>query len=103
MINPNTMKALFKPYHIPTLSLPSLFEVFGLSEREWFKIMFEDECSKATDESCINIQCPYNYLEMHQDELYIDLMQEIQAKRKELKIRQKEIKKNMVIYDCGGD
>ena len=87
MINPRTIKALFKPYQNQTANLPSIFDAFGLSERKWFKIMFEDECSKATDESCINTECPHNYLDMHQDELYIELMQEIQDKRKAIKNR----------------
>lgn len=86
MINPKAMKSLFKPYNIKKEKFDFL-ALTGVDEKKFWKINFEQECSKATDESCINFECPYNYLNMHNDELYIDLMQEIQHERKELEKR----------------
>ena len=36
------------------------------------------ECSKSKNESCMNYECRYNFIRMHNTELYDDLMQEIQ-------------------------
>ena len=51
------------------------------------KITLESECSKSIDESCINLECNHNFFKIHQDELYIDVMKEIQAERKAIKER----------------
>lgn len=81
MIDSNILKRLFKPHKSDSAGLIDLLTVCGVDERKFWKIQFEQECSKATDESCINTDCRYNYMNMHQNELYVDLMCEIQAER----------------------
>lgn len=81
MINSNLLNGLFKPHKSDSAGLIDLLSACGVDKKKFWKIQFEQECSKATDESCINTDCRYNYLNMHQDELYVDLIQEIQAER----------------------
>lgn len=88
MINSKALNGLFKPHKVVKADLTAyIIEHVGL--RKFWKMQFEQECSKATDESCINNECRYNFLKVHKDELYIDLMQEIQAERKEIEDRNK--------------
>lgn len=60
------------------------------TKRNFFKHRLWFECSKATDESCINTKCRYNYFDMHDSELYIELMQEIQDEKLAIKKRNGE-------------
>lgn len=87
MINLNSIKGLFKPKQKNTFTIQDFLDVTGVSMKKFLKIQVEQECSKSIDESCINIDCPYNYFKMHKDELYIEVLQEIQAERKEVKER----------------
>lgn len=89
MINPRTITSLFKPHKFDTFNFQDFLEVTGLTMKKWLKILVEDECSKSIDESCMNTDCHYNHFELHQDELYIEVLQEIQAKRKEIEDRNK--------------
>ena len=92
MVNSMLMKRLFKPYIKETPNLAKyLIEKVG--ERKFWKIQFEQECSKATDESCINTDCHYNYLKYHKNELYVELINEIQAERLAIKKRDDEYRK----------
>lgn len=81
MINSKALNGLFKPYKIVKTNFEDFF-IKHVGVKKFWKIQFEDECSKSIDETCINTECMYNYLNMHGDELYIELMQEIQAERK---------------------
>ena len=93
MVNPILMKRLFKPFVDDSNGGIVDFIINKVGERKYWKIQFEQECSKATDESCINIECRYNYLNMHDNELYVELMQEIQAERLAIKKRDEEYRK----------
>ncbi len=97
MINPNAMKGLFKPYLIKNpFNFQDLLDATGLSINDYLKIMIQDECSKSIDETCINTDCTFNYLRMHEDELYIEVMQEIQAERKAV---EDKVKRDMEKYN----
>ena len=48
------------------------------TKRNFFKHKLWFECSKSKNESCINHECKYNFIRMHNSELYGELMQEIQ-------------------------
>ena len=85
MVNVDLVKNLFVPFIVEKYGLDSLLNATGLSERDMSKILFQDECSKSIDESCINTDCHYNYIEMHNDDMYVDLMKEIQDERLRLK------------------
>ena len=88
MINSKALNGLFKTTEIVKEDLTDYFiKTIGL--KKFWKIQFEQECSKATDETCINTECRYNYLKVHDDELYVELMQEIQAERKAIEDRNK--------------
>ena len=89
MINPSTMKALFKPYQKDSFTIQDFLNVTGLTMKKFLKIQVEDECSKSIDETCINTDCQFNYLKMHEDELYIEVFKEIEAERKEVEERTK--------------
>ena len=92
MINSTALKSLFKPYIKETPNLAK-FLIEQVGERKFWKIQFEQECSKATDETCINTDCHYNYLKFHEDELYVELINEIQAERLAIKKRDDEQRK----------
>lgn len=87
MINPSKIKCLFNPHEFDTFDFQDFLNVTGLTMKKYLKILVEDECSKSIDESCINSACPYNHFKMHKDELYIEVMQEIQAERREIEER----------------
>lgn len=73
------IKSLFKPYEIKNISFLDFLD--EKAKRNFFKHRFYFECSKATDESCMNTKCKYNYVNVHNDELYIELMQEIRDEK----------------------
>ena len=101
MINSKTLQGLFKPYKVvKTDFMDFIIEHVGV--RKFWKIQFEQECSKSIDESCINTECRYNYFKIHDNELYVELMQEIQAERKEIEDRNKrQMQKHYgVDYEC---
>lgn len=81
MINSSVLKDLFKPYELHFLGLEDLLNVTGLSLKDWIKIDVQDECSKSIDESCMNFSCGYNLIEMHNDELYVDVFKEVEQER----------------------
>lgn len=89
MINSKAMKSLFKPRKVKTFDFSDFLEVTGLSLKKWYKITVEDECSKSIDESCINTDCQYNHFDLHKDELYVEVLQEIQDERKAVEERTK--------------
>ena len=101
MINPRTIKSLFNPYKLDSFTIQDFLKVSGISKKKFLKIQVEQECSKSIDESCINSDCHFNYLRMHKDELYIEVMQEIQAERKEVEERNKRDKARF--YGTNGD
>ncbi|MBR2651745.1 hypothetical protein IKD48_03060 [bacterium] len=100
MINLKSIKGLFKPKQKNSFTIQDFLDGTGVSMKKFVKINVETECSKSIDESCINIDCPYNYFKIHKDELYIEVIQEIQAERKEIKERtQRQMQKH---YGNGG-
>lgn len=76
-MNANLLKSLFKPYELEFMELDLIMDATGLSEKQMLKILLEDECSKSTDESCINAVCPHNFVNMHKDDLYIKISNEL--------------------------
>ena len=93
MVNPISMKRLFKPYKQEKKSTIADYIIEKVGVRKFWKMQFEQECSKATDETCINTDCRYNFLKYHEDELYVELIQEIQAERLAIKKRNDEQRK----------
>lgn len=93
MINPTLIKRLFKPNKQEKKSFIVDYVIEKVGVRKFWKMEFEQECSKATDETCINTDCHYNFLKYHEDELYIELIQEIQAERLAIKKRDDEYRK----------
>lgn len=85
------MISLFKPHKVERKSFLDFLDDKG--KRNFFKHRFWFECSKSTDESCVNTKCKYNYLESHKDKLYIDLMQEIKAEKLAIKKRDEQYRK----------
>jgi len=79
------IKSLFKPFKQHKKRFIDFLD--AKTKRNFYKHRFWFECSKATDESCANTECRYNYVNVHNTELYIDLMQEIQAEKLEIKKR----------------
>ena len=67
---------IFKPYVIESKN-PIDAIIKSVGERKFWKLEFEQECSKSIDESCINTDCHYNYLNYHKYELYVELRKEI--------------------------
>ena len=92
MINPGTLNGLFKPHKFETKNIGD-YLIKSVGEKKFWKIQFEQECSKSIDESCINTECHYNFLEFHQEELYIEIMQEIQDERKAIEKRNERDRK----------
>jgi len=90
MISSKAMKDLFKPYELHFIGLEDVLDATGLSLKQWLKCDVESECSKSIDESCMNYECQYNFIEMHGDELYGEVFQEIQDERKKVEDRIKE-------------
>lgn len=89
MINAKAMQSLFNPYVIPSKNVDDLLAVIGMDLKDLVKINVECECSKSIDESCINKECHHNLFDLHKDELYVEVLQEIQAKRKEIEEKTK--------------
>ena len=92
------IKSLFKPIEHKRKSFIDFLDEDR--KRNFFKHRFWFECSKAVDESCINTDCQHNYLDMHNDELYVELMQEIQAERQAVEDRMNKHRKE---YGFAGD
>lgn len=93
MINQTQLKRLFKPYKQEKKSNIVDYIINQVGERKFWEMQFEQECSKATDETCINTDCHHNFLECHETELYIELIQEIQAERLAIQKRNDEQRK----------
>lgn len=66
---------LFKPYKIVKTSFLDFLD--DKTKRTFWKHRIWFECSKSEDESCINTKCKYNFVNSHDDELYVELMDEI--------------------------
>ena len=75
----NVIKSLFKPYKIHKKNFIDFLD--SKTKRNFFKHRLWFECSKSLDESCINAECRYNFFNVHNSELYIELMQEIKAEK----------------------
>ena len=89
MINSKPIHNLFKPHKFHTFNIQDVLDATGLTMKDYLKIYAEDECSKSIDESCINTECPHNFLKLHEDELYIEVMQEVEAENKAVEERTK--------------
>lgn len=94
MISLNALNGLFKPYEVERKSFIDVF-IKSVGERKFWKIQFQKECSKSIDETCINTECKYNFLNMHETELYVEL-------RKEINDYWLEVEKRNSKYKSGG-
>lgn len=86
---------LFKPYELHFIGLQDLLDATGLSLKQWLKIDVELECSKSINESCMNCECQYNMIKMHDDELYVEVFKEIEDER--IKV-ENQVKRDMEKY-----
>ena len=89
MINLKAMQGLFNPYELHFMELQDLLDGIGISLKDWLKIDVQDECSKSIDGSCINCECEYNLVKLHDEDLYCEVLKEIQAERREVEERTK--------------
>lgn len=103
MINPKAMQSLFNPRKLETLDIQRFLEITGITKKKWYKIKVECECSKSIDESCINTECQYNLLHLHKEELYIEVLKEIQAQRREIEERTQRQMQKHYGTSFGGD
>ena len=76
------IKSLFKPYKIHKKHFIDFFD--DKVKRNFFKHRFYFECSKSLDESCMNHECKFNFLKSHENEFYLDLMQEIKNEKQQM-------------------
>lgn len=81
---------LFKPYELHFIGLQDMLDATGLSLKEWLKIDMQCECSKSINESCMNCECQYNMIKLHDDKLYVENFKEIQDERKQVEDKLKE-------------
>ena len=68
---------LFKPYKLIKKSFIDFLD--DKSKKTFFKHRFYFECSKSKDESCMNHECKYNFIKLHGNEFYNELMHEIKT------------------------
>lgn len=73
------IKSLFKPHKLHKKRFVDFLD--DRTKRNFYKHRFWFECSKSISESCINTKCRHNYVNMHENELYIELMQEIKDEK----------------------
>ena len=81
-MNSEVVKSLFKPLEIKNKTFVDFLD--DETERNFYKHCVWFECSKSLDESCINTECSHNYIKLHNDDLYKELLQEVQQERKEV-------------------
>ena len=79
MTNPKAIKGLFKPHKIIKKSFLDFLD--DNAKRNFWKHRIWFECSKSIGECCINSKCRYNLVNSHDNELYLELMQEINDER----------------------
>ena len=92
MIDLKAMYDLFNPCELYFMDINDLLDVTGLSFKDILKIDIQSECSKSIDESCMNFECDFNYINMHDDETYVEVFKEVEQARKEV---EKKIKEDM--------
>lgn len=78
------MHDLFKPYELDFMNIDDFLSVTGLSFKELLRIDVESECSKSIDESCMNCDCDYNFIKLHDDKTYVEVFKEVEQARKEV-------------------
>ncbi len=61
--------------------LDDLLASKNMSLETFMELEVDDECSKSVDESCINSECEYNFVKIHDDELYKKVYKKIVDKR----------------------
>jgi len=71
----NLIESFFKPFKLEKKSFLDFLD--DKAKRNFLKHRIWFECSKSKDESCINNECKHNFVNVHDNELYIDLLQEI--------------------------
>ena len=75
----HVINSLFKPFVIHKKRFVDFLD--AKTKRNYIKHKLWFECSKSLDESCINAECKYNFSNMHQDELYMELVDEMQNQK----------------------
>lgn len=75
-MNKDILNGLFKPF-ILNNEIFDMLEVVGMSKKDFLRLNIEDECSKSKENLCINTECPFNLLELHEDEVYIEIQKAI--------------------------
>ena len=92
MIDSKVVKDLFKPYELHFMGLQDLLDATKLSRKQFLRIRVQDECTKSIDESCINNECPHNFVEMHEHGLYVEVFKEVEQERIRV---QEQVKRDM--------
>ena len=70
LMNVGVLNGLFKPYEKTT---GNDCDNELLDYKVIMEIMMDEECSKSKNETCVNVDCTYNMIDMHEDEVYLDL------------------------------
>lgn len=78
-MNKKTLLKLFKPYKVVNKTFLDFLD--DKTKRNFWKHRIWFECSKSEDESCINSECKHNFVKSHNDELYVELVDEIKNEK----------------------
>ncbi len=68
-MNGVALNSLFKPYTLEFQDVNSLFED-KIDEQVFMDILIDIECSKSANETCANADCNFNFIHLHDNDLY---------------------------------
>lgn len=71
-MNAIALNNLFKPYTLKFQNGAIFNEI--TNEKTIMTLIIEMECSKSVNETCANVNCDYNCIDVHTDELYKQLI-----------------------------
>lgn len=71
ILNKDSLNDLFTPYELDFIEIEDINKVLNISDEFAMQIDIEMECSKSKNETCINMDCDFNLISKHSDELYI--------------------------------
>lgn len=72
-MNANVLNDLFKPYRINYEDFNLLFDEKH-DEKLFMEMLIDIECPKSKNETCANTNCDYNIIHLHNNVLYLDLL-----------------------------
>ncbi len=68
-MNGVALNSLFKQYTLEFQDVNSLFED-KIDEQVFMNTLIDIECSKSANETCINADCNFNFMHLHDNDLY---------------------------------